>query len=140
MRPSVFQTVWNWCKPYIVPFLYILVAFVAGIAIGKTLKDTPPVIPDIVQPNPPEPSPPVPLPDEIVMTSEQARLTRQAIGLVSDDVTSGRLYDTHLTIRALSSLLPSIVREQVLNELGTPDMSFMRDALDILEGKIIVRN
>ena len=74
-----------------------------------------------------------------VMTEAEARLTRQAIELVRSDVVNGSLRSTELTREALSALLPRAVRERVLNELGNPDMEFMRDALDVLEGKIVVR-
>ena len=79
---------------------------------------------------------PPPHPFGLQMTQEEARLARQAIELVREDVVSGSLPTTALTVQALSSLLPTTVRDAVLNELGTPDMDFMRDALDILEGRI----
>ena len=74
-----------------------------------------------------------------VMTEAEARLTRQAIELVRNDVVSGSLQSTELTRETLSAHLPRAVRERVLQELGHPDMDFMRDALDVLEGKIVVR-
>jgi len=37
---------------------------------------------------------------------------------------------------AFSASLPSTVRDKVLEVLGTPDIAFFRDALDILEGKL----
>jgi hypothetical protein len=70
------------------------------------------------------------------MTQAEARLVREAIELVLDDVDARSLSDTETTLNALSSLLPSGVRDAVLAELGTPDMDFMRDALNILEGRI----
>ena len=70
------------------------------------------------------------------MTQQEAKLVRSAIELVRDDVIGGALTSTTLTLQALSSLLPSRVRDAVLKELGTPSMDFMRDALDILEGKL----
>jgi hypothetical protein len=73
----------------------------------------------------------------LVMTSEEARLTRQAIDLVREDVIQGRLQSADLTLAALSAELLESVRDRVLKELGTPDMDFMRDALEVLEGKII---
>jgi len=82
---------------------------------------------------------PVPSPSPssgLLMTQQEAKLVRSAIELVRDDVVEGRLTSTALTLQALSSLLPSRVRDVVLKELGTPDMAFMRDALDILEGKL----
>ena len=75
----------------------------------------------------------------LVMTEPEARLTRQAIELVRSDVVNGSLRSTELTKEALSALLPRAVLERVLNELGSPDMDSMRDALDVLEGKIVVR-
>jgi hypothetical protein len=78
----------------------------------------------------------VPSPSGLEMMQQEADLVRSAIELVRDDVVEGKLTSTALTLQALSSMLPSSVREAVLNELGTPDMDFMRDALDILEGKL----
>ena len=72
----------------------------------------------------------------LTMTQREAELTRNAIEMVREDVVSGRLRTTALTRQALSSMLPSNVRDTVLRELGTPNMDFMRDALDILEGKL----
>jgi hypothetical protein len=79
---------------------------------------------------------PAPLPSELKMTQQEADLVRSAIELVRDDVVAGTLTSTALTLQALSSMLPSSVRAAVLKELGTPDMDFMRDALDILKGKL----
>jgi len=70
------------------------------------------------------------------MTQQEAKLVRSAIELVRDDVVGGTLTSTALTLQALSSMLPTSVRDAVLKELGTPDMNYMRDALDILEGKL----
>jgi hypothetical protein len=70
------------------------------------------------------------------MTQREAYLVRNAIDLVRDDVVEGRLNNTSMTLQALASILPSNVKDAVLNELGTPDMDFMLDALDILEGKL----
>ena len=83
---------------------------------------------------------PAPSSSELVMTATEARLTRQAIELVREDVAWGRLHSTDLTLAALSAELPESVRDRVLKALGKPDMASMRDALDILDGKIIVRN
>ena len=82
---------------------------------------------------------PTPPSSELVMTETEARLTRQAIELVREDVVSGKLRSTDLTKRALSAELPESVRNRVLKALGEPDMDFMRDALDILDGKIITK-
>ena len=79
---------------------------------------------------------PAPPSSVLVMTETEARLTRQAIDLVREDVVEGKLTSTALTLQALSSMLPSSVRDTVLKELGTPDMDFIVDALDILEGKL----
>jgi len=84
--------------------------------------------PDTVKPAPPS--------FALVMTEEEARLTRQAIVLVREDVVEGKLTSTALTLQALSSMLPFSVRDTVLKELGAPDMDFIVDALDILEGKL----
>jgi hypothetical protein len=73
-------------------------------------------------------------PSALVMTEAEARLTRQAIELVREDMESMRT--TAHVLDALRSHLPSRVRDAVMNELGEPDMEFMRDALDILEGKL----
>ena len=92
------------------------VAFIAwyqGILISDTIKPTPSL-------------------SELVMTEAEARLTRQAIELVREDVIQGRLRSAELTIQALSAELPESVRERVLKALGKPDMDFMRDALDKL--------
>jgi len=82
---------------------------------------------------------PVPSSSDLVMTETEARLTRQAIDLVREDVVQSRLRSADLTIRALSAELPEAVRERVLKSLGEPEMDFMRDALDILDGKIITK-
>lgn len=89
--------------------------------------------PDTVKPVPPSS-------DDLVMMAVQAKLTKQAIELVREDVVQGRLRSTELTIQALSAELPEVVRERVLKSLGEPEMDFMRDALDILEGKLSQRN
>jgi len=68
------------------------------------------------------------------MTEREVELVRQAIDLVRDDVDG--LKTTARVLDALRSHLPSRVRETVMNEFGEPDMKFMRDALDILEGKL----
>ena len=83
----------------------------------------------------PDPVPmPIPAPAGLTMTQREAELVRQAIDLVREDVdglqTTARVRD------ALWSHLPSRVRDTVMNEFGEPDMEFMRDALDILEGKL----
>ena len=88
------------------------------------------VVPDVVVPTPP---------DELTMTTQQAYLTRKAITVVRDDVVYGYIRTADLAIQALSALLPSSVRECVIQELGTPDIEYMRDALDILDGKIIIQ-
>ena len=82
---------------------------------------------------------PTPSSSELAMTATEARLTRQAIELVREDVVSGKLRSSDLTIRALSAELPESVRDRVLKALGKPDMDSMRDALDILGGKIITK-
>jgi hypothetical protein len=83
---------------------------------------------------------PTPPPTDLVMTSVEAMLTRQAIELIREEVVSGTLQTTDLTLRALYAELPRSVRERVLTVLGEPDMDYMRDALDVLDGKIIERN
>lgn len=86
-------------------------------------------------------SAPVPIAtDSLVMTSEEARLTKQAINLVRGEVADGKLPTTVLTIRALFAELPEAVRDQVLRALGNPGMDEMQNALNILDRKIIVRN
>jgi len=70
------------------------------------------------------------------MTQKEADLVRSAIELVREDVVEGKLTSTALTLQALSSMLPTSVRDAVLKELGTPDMNSMPDALDILERKL----
>jgi len=72
------------------------------------------------------------------MTDVEARLVKQAIALVRDDVVEERITDTKIALQALSAHLPSKVRDAVMEALGTPDIDFMRDALDILEGCIVV--
>ena len=75
---------------------------------------------------------PIPSSSELAMTATEARLTIQAIELVREDVVSGKLRSSDLTIRALSAELPESVRDRVLKALGKPDMDSMRDALDKL--------
>ena len=119
---------------YFVLIVYLLQVLIVGYRVSLEIR--------IVIRNPASSTiiaPPTPL-HGLVMTREEARLTRQAIELVREDVVQGKLQSAELTIRALSAELPEAVRERVLKELGTPDMGFMRDALDILDGKIIVRN
>ena len=111
----------QWMMPVVIFFLLqvVFIAWYQGL-----------LTPDTIEPNP--------LPSsELAMTEAEARLTRQAIELVRDDVVWGRLHTTDLTIQALSAELPEAVRDRVLKALGKPDMDFMRDALDILDGKII---
>ena len=81
----------------------------------------------------PVPSP-IPAPSGLAMTEREAELVRQAIDLVREDVDG--LKTTARVLDALRSHLPLRVREAVMKELGEPDMEFMRDALDILEGKL----
>ena len=82
----------------------------------------------------PVPSP-IPEPSGLTMTEREAELVRQAIDLVREDVDG--LQTTARVLSALRSHLPSRVREAVMKEFGEPDMEFMRDALDILEGKLL---
>ena len=77
---------------------------------------------------------PIPTPSGLEMTEREAELVRQAIDLVREDVDG--LKTTARVLSALRSHLPSKVREAVIKEFGEPDMKFMRDALDILEGKL----
>jgi hypothetical protein len=77
-----------------------------------------------------------PSPSGLEMTQQEAGLVRNAVGLVRDDVMEGKLTTTTLTLQALSSILPTGVRDAVLKELGTPGMDSMREALDIIEGKL----
>ena len=119
---------------YFVLIAYLLQVLIVGYRVSLEIR--------IVITNPASSTivtPPVPS-TGLVMTREEARLTRQAIELVREDVVQGKLQSAELTIRALSAELPEAVRERVLKALGTPDMGFMRDALDILDGKIIERN
>ena len=83
-----------------------------------------------------KPDSPLPLPVELVMTETEARLTRQAIELVQDDVEAERLRSADLTLRALSAELPKSVRELVLTALGTPDMDSMLEALEEIKRRI----
>ena len=100
-----------------------------------------PVPPKPPIPAPPGPNPPVPSPvTSLVMNATEAKLTKQAIELVSNDIVNGSITTTELALKALYSLLPSGVREAVIKELGTPEFEFMVDALSILEGKIEVRD
>jgi len=119
---------------YFVLIVYLLQVLIVGYRVSLEIRIfiTNPASSTVV--TPPTPS------TGLVMTREEARLTRQAIELVREDVVQGKLQSAELTIRALSAELPEAVRERVLKELGTPDMGFMRDALDILDGKIIERN
>ena len=80
----------------------------------------------------------IPPPTGLQMIAEEARLVKQAIALVRDDVVEERITDAKVALQALSSHLPSKVRDAVMEALGTPDIDFMRDALDILEGCIVV--
>ena len=73
---------------------------------------------------------------ELAMSAEEARLTKQAIEMVRKDIVDGKHTDTNTALSALSGELPESVRTSVLQVLGKPDIDFMRDALDILEGKI----
>ena len=85
----------------------------------------------------PTPTPvpsPVPVPSGLTMTEREAELVRQAIDLVREDADG--LKTTAHVLNALRSHLPSRVREAVMKEFGEPGMEFMRDALDILEGKL----
>jgi hypothetical protein len=79
---------------------------------------------------------PLPAPNSLVMTAVEAKLTKQAIELVRTDVIEGRIPSTDVALKALSAILPRAVKDRVMKELGNPDISFMRDALDILESKI----
>ena len=79
---------------------------------------------------------PAPSPSRLVMTQQEADLVRGAIELVRDDVVGGTLSTTALTVQALSSMLPSSVRDAVLKELGTPSMDAMPGALDRLGEKL----
>ena len=91
------------------------------------------------KPAPPAPAPPAPVSNDMVMSAIQARLTKQAIEIVREDVEQATIRTSDLAIQALSALLPSSVRQRVLQELGTPGIEYMRDALDILDGKIIIQ-
>ena len=112
--------IWLWAAIFVLQVLFI------AYSLGLLTFDKPVI---------PVPSP-SPAPSGLLMTQQEAQLVRNAIELVRDDVVEGRLTSTALTLQALSSLLPSRVRDAVLKELGTPSMDFMRDALDILEGKL----
>lgn len=70
------------------------------------------------------------------LTAAEAKVVMGAIEVVRADVVAGRLKTTKRTIDALSSLIPEATRQEVLAEFGTPDMGGMRDALDILDGKV----
>jgi len=111
--------IWFWAAIFVLQVLFI------AYSLGLFTSDKPVI-----------PVPPSPAPSGLLMTQQEAKLVRSAIELVRDDVIGGALTSTALTLQALSSLLPSSVRDAVLKELGTPRMDFMRDALDILEGKL----
>ena len=61
---------------------------------------------------------------------------RGAIDLVRADIDEGRLTDAATARQALYTHSPRGVRDAVMLEFGEPEMGFMRDALDILEGKL----
>ena len=81
----------------------------------------------------------VPSGDALVMTSEQAKLTRQAINLVQEELERDGYRTAELVKQALYAHLPTTVREDVMKALGNPELSYMRDALEVLEGKIVVK-
>ena len=78
-------------------------------------------------------------PDSLVMTATEAKLTKQAVGLVRNAVSTNEITSSENALDALSAELPKSVRERVMKALGYPDIGFMREALDILEGKIEVK-
>ena len=116
----------------------VVIAWYFGLSRPDTVRPVPDSVVVPIVPIPDTPAPPVVL-DELVMSPVQARLTRQAIELIREDVLRGSISTTELAIQALYALLPSSVRQRVLQELGTPDIEYMRDALDILDGKIIIQ-
>ncbi|MCL2005798.1 MAG: hypothetical protein FWG73_06500 [Planctomycetaceae bacterium] len=119
------QTLYYWLAIFVLQVLFV--AWYQGLLVPDTVKpDTDSVVPPVV-------------PGELVMTATQAGLTQQAIGMIRDDVEHGQIRTADLAIQALSALLPSSVRQRVLQELGNPDIEYMRDALDILDGKIIIQ-
>ena len=123
------QTLYYWLAIFVLQVLFV--AWYQGLLMPDTVKPdmdsvVPPVVPVVA--------------DELVMTATQARLTRQAIELICEDVLRGSIPTADLAIQALSAHLPSSVRQRVLQELGTPDIEYMRDALDILDGKIIIQD
>ena len=119
---NIREVVRQWIMPVVIILLlmFVFVAWYQGF-----------LVPDAIKPTPSS--------SELIMTATEARLTRQAIELVREDVVLGKLLCADLTIQALSAELPESVRERVLKALGKPDMDFMRDALDILDGKIITK-
>ena len=86
------------------------------------------------------PNPDAPSPDALVLTATEAVLTKQAIVAVREKVVSGEIQTTEQAVDALFSLLPRTCRGRVMDTLGEPEFGFMRDALDILEGQIEVRD
>jgi len=77
-----------------------------------------------------------PAPDDLVMSKTEARLVRAAISLVQEDLEAGTWRTSERVLAALSAELPESVRGRVMSELGTPSLDEMRDALDVLSGKI----
>jgi hypothetical protein len=106
-----------WVTVFVLQFLFIL--WYKGL-----------LVPDAILPQPS---------GSLVMSESEAKLTKQAIDMVRNDVVEGKITSAELALKALSGELLERVRERVLKELGQPDIEFMRDALDILEGKIEVR-
>ena len=69
------------------------------------------------------------------LTSAEAKLVRSAIEVALDDVELYR--NIEQARRAFGSMLPEKVRERVLQELGEPELSSLRDALMVLDGKVM---
>jgi len=84
----------------------------------------------------PSPSPaPAPAPTGLNLTQAEATLVLSAINRVLDDVAFYQSIETAL--EALSSILPENARERVMRELGSPELFAFRDALLVLEGKVL---
>jgi hypothetical protein len=120
MTMTIKKSTVYWVTVFVLQFLFIL--WYKGL-----------LVPDIVLPQP-QPT------DSLVMSVAEAKLTKQAIEMVRNEVIEGKITSAELARQALSGELLESVRERVLKELGQPNIEFMRDALDILEGKIETRN
>ena len=78
-------------------------------------------------------------PAAIVLTQKQADLVNQAISLVREDVSQGKLTTSELIINALYGELPEDVRKYILEEFGTPKMEEMLESFERLTKRIVVK-